>query len=108
MVTGGDKQCSTINKVKASSPTAALESILMMSVIDAFEGHDVATINLPNAFIQMCLEDDEDKIILHVHGKLAELLVMVEPEIYSKYVTINSKGEKVLYVRALNAIYGMM
>ena len=30
------------------------------------------------------------------------------PEIYTKYVTINAKGETVLYVQLLNALYGIM
>jgi hypothetical protein len=29
-------------------------------------------------------------------------------EIYTKYVIVNSKGETVLYVRLLNALYGIM
>ena len=41
-------------------------------------------------------------------GKLAELMVKVAPEIYTKYVIINPKGETVLYVRLLNALYGIM
>jgi hypothetical protein len=35
-------------------------------------------------------------------------MVKVAPEIYTKYVIINSKGQKVLYVRLLNALYGIM
>jgi hypothetical protein len=46
--------------------------------------------------------------IMRLRGKLAELMVKVAPEIYTKYVIINSKGETVLYVRLLNALYGIM
>ena len=35
-------------------------------------------------------------------------MVKVAPEIYTKYVIVNSKGETVLYVRLLNALYGIM
>jgi hypothetical protein len=45
---------------------------------------------------------------MRLRGKLAELMVKVAPEIYTKYVIINSKGETVLYVRLLNALYGIM
>ena len=41
-------------------------------------------------------------------GKLADLLIKTAPEIYRKYITINIKGETVLYVRELNAIYVVM
>jgi hypothetical protein len=45
---------------------------------------------------------------MRLRGKLAELMVKVAPKIYFKYVIINRKGEKVLYVRLLNALYGIM
>jgi hypothetical protein len=35
-------------------------------------------------------------------------MVKVAPEIYTKYVIFNSKGETVMYVRLLNALYGIM
>ena len=39
---------------------------------------------------------------------MAELMVATTPEIYKKYVSVNRKGELVLYVEALNALYGIM
>ena len=39
---------------------------------------------------------------------MAELMFATTPDIYKKYVTVNSKGELVLYVEALNALYGIM
>jgi hypothetical protein len=108
MVAGGNKQRGTIVKLDASSPTAALESVLLTAIIDAHEGCDVAVIDIPNAFFQTRLEDDADKAIMRLRGKLAELMVKVAPEIYTKYILINSKGETVLYVRLLNALYGIM
>jgi hypothetical protein len=108
MVTGGNKQRGTIEKLDASSPTAALESVLLTAIIDAHEGRDVAVIDIPNAFDQTRLKDDDDKAIMRLRGKLTELVVKVAPEIYTKYVIINYKGETVLYVRLLNALYGIM
>ena len=108
MVAGGNKQRGKIEKLDASSPTAALESVLLTAIIDAHEGRDVAVIDIPNAFVQTRLENDADKAIMRLRGKLAELMVKVAPEIYTKYVIVNSKGETVLYVRLLNALYGIM
>jgi hypothetical protein len=45
---------------------------------------------------------------MRLRGKLAGLMVKVAPEIYTKYVIINAKGETVLHVRLLNALYGIM
>jgi hypothetical protein len=108
MVAGGNKQHGTIDKQDASSPTAALESVLLTAVIDAKEGRDVAVIDIPNAFVQTRLENEKDKAVMRLRGKLAELMVKVAPEIFAKYVIINRKGETVLYVRLLNALYGIM
>jgi hypothetical protein len=88
MVAGGYKQRGTIDNQDASSPTAALESVLLTAINDAKEERDVAVIDIPNAFVQTRLVNDEDKAIMRMHGKLAELMVKVAPEIYTKYVTI--------------------
>ena len=37
---------------------------------------------------------------------MAEFLVKTSPNLYSKYVTINKKREKVLYVKLKKALYG--
>ncbi len=108
MVARGNKQRGTIGKQDASSPTAALESVLLTAVINAKEGRDVAVIGIPNAFVQTRLENEEDKAVMRLRGKLAELMVKVAPKIYTKYVIINRKGKTALYVRLLNALYGIM
>ena len=95
-------------KEDATSPTIALESVLLMAMIDAAEGWDVATIDILNAFIQTRLDDDSDKVLMRLCRKLAKLMVKVAPEIYSKYVSVDSKGELVLYVHLLNVLYGIM
>ena len=43
-----------------------------------------------------------------LRGELAELMVLIEPALYRKYVTVDSKRRKVLYVRMHKALYGML
>ena len=90
MVAGGNKQRGTINKEDAASPTAVLESILLTATIDAKEGRDVAIIDIPNAFVQTRIEDDNDIVIMRLRGKLAKLMAATAPEIYRKHVTISA------------------
>ena len=85
MVADGSKQRTSFAKEDATSPTVALESVLLMAMIDAAEGWDVATIDILNAFIQTRLDDNSDKVLMRLHGKLTMLMVEVAPEIYSKY-----------------------
>ena len=79
MVAGGDKQRVTINKTDAASPTAAPESVLLTATIDAKEGRDVATVDIPNTFITIRIENEEDKVIMRLHGRLAELMAATSP-----------------------------
>ena len=43
-----------------------------------------------------------------LRGRLAELLIKSAPDVYGPFARTNSKGETVLYVRLLNALYGIM
>ncbi len=50
-VAGGNKHRDFISKENASSPTVAMESVLLTSLVDVQENHDVAIVDIPNAFI---------------------------------------------------------
>lgn len=56
----GSVQQVDVDKEEAASPTASTEAILLTAVIDAAEGRDVATVNIPNAFIQTDVGNDKD------------------------------------------------
>ena len=108
MVARGNKQRSTIDKGDAASPTAALESVLLTSTIDAAEERYFDVIDILNDVLQTRMKDNKDKVVLRLRGKLADLLIKTALEICRKHITINRKGETLLYVRALNAIYSIM
>ena len=79
MFAGGEKQRGTIYKAGAASPTGALESDLLTATIDAKEGRDVATVDIPNAFITTRIENEEDKVIMRLHGRLDEIMAATAP-----------------------------
>ena len=89
-------------------PTASLEYVLLTATIDAKEGRDVAIVDIPNAFVNTHIENKYYITTIQLQGKLSKLMVATAPDIYKKYVTVNRKGELVLYVEALNALYGIM
>ncbi len=41
-------------------------------------------------------------------GKLAELMELVAPHIYQKHITIDNRGEPMLYVKLHKALYGLL
>ena len=55
---GGIKQRDFISKEDASSPTVSTEAVMLTHVVDAEEDRDVATIDIPNAFIQTRVENE--------------------------------------------------
>ena len=90
-------------KDEASSPTAATESILLTSAIEAKEERDVMTLDIRNAFLQTILSKDEiteEMVIMKLRGILVGILEEIAPEAYSKFVTYQ-KDKKVLYVSML-------
>jgi hypothetical protein len=81
-VAGGNKQRDFISKENASSPTVATESVLLTSLVDVQENHDVAIVDIPNAFIQTVVENNEDKVIMRIRGHMMDVLVKVAPRVY--------------------------
>jgi len=107
-VAGGNKQRGFIDKEDASSPTVATESVITTSIVDAVEEHQTAVIDVPNAFIQTYVEDKSKRVIIRIRGMLVDMLVKTALDVYSPFVTENKKGERVLLVECLNALYGIM
>ena len=48
------------NKDEAKSPTVSLEGLMLTMCVDASEGRDVMTLDVPNAFIQTDMPQPED------------------------------------------------
>ena len=107
-VAGGNKQRDYIGKEEASSPTVSTEAVVLTSVIEASEDRDVATIDIPNAFIQTRVEDPKDRVLIRIRGILVDMLLKIAPGFYDDFVTTDKKGVKQLIVESLNAIYGTM
>jgi hypothetical protein len=60
---------------------------------------------VPSAFINTDVDED---VIMVLKAELAEMMVQIAPEVYRRYVTIDRKGNKVLYVKLQKALYGLM
>jgi hypothetical protein len=89
----------------ATSPTVALESVLITATIYAFEERDVAIVDVPGAFLST---DMDDEVIMTIRGRLAELMVKAAPTIYRKYITIDANNQPILYVKLQKALYGCL
>jgi hypothetical protein len=100
----GRKQRVHTKKEDASSPTVSVEAVMLSCVIDAEERRDVATIDIPGAFMQV---DMDELVHMRLEGKMAELLVQIDPSKYEKY-TVYENGKPVIYVILRKALYGTL
>ena len=103
----GRPQRDFISREEASSPTASLYAIVLTCLIDAIENRCVATTDIPGAFLQTKMPDDE---VVHIRfsGAMAELMAEIDPELYKKYLVSRRRGTKVLFAKANKAIYGTL
>ena len=89
------------DKSKGSSPACATDSIFLTGVIDARERRAVAMLDIENSFLQA---ENDEKVLMLLRGRLAELMVKVDPSLYRKYVTSSKKGVPMLYVKLTKAL----
>jgi hypothetical protein len=78
---------------------------MITATINAQEQRDVATIDIPGAFLNT-FNDKETFMLLK--GRLAELMVQVNPNLYQKYIIYNKNNQALLYVKLSKAIYGLL
>jgi hypothetical protein len=101
----GRKQRRYTNQADVASPTVATEAVFLTAVIDALENRDVAVVDIPGAFMQVDLDDET--IHVRLTGKMVELLLEMDHELYESYLMCE-RGEMVMYVKLLKALYGTM
>ena len=62
----GSTQRSFMPREEAASPTVGIDSVLITATIDAKQGRDVMVVDMPNAFAQAVLPEDEEKVIMKI------------------------------------------
>ncbi len=111
--TGAIKGCTCINgapqrayilKEDAALPTVSAESMFIMVAILASKKRKVQCYNMPRAFVNTDLNED---VLMVLKGELAEM-IQIAPQVYRKYVMVDRRGAKVLYVKLQKALYGLM
>ena len=80
-------------------------------MIEAKQGRDVMINDVPNYFVQTPLPQykGNEIIIMKIWGAMVDILCEIRPEIHKPYVRFDkNNGEKILYVRMLKAIKGIL
>jgi hypothetical protein len=76
---------------------------MLTCVIDAIEGRDVATVDIPGAFMQ---SEMEGNIHMKLQGVMAEVIMKLDTKKYEKFVQEN--GQDTIYVKLTKALYGTL
>jgi hypothetical protein len=93
-----------MTKEETSSPTVATEALILTCVIDATENHDVATCDVPGAFMQ---SDVKGKVVMKLEGVMAEVILKIDPKQHAKYVE-KENGKDVTCVILAKALCGTL
>jgi hypothetical protein len=101
----GWEQWETAEPVATTSPTVYLKYVLVTSTIEAFEGREVAVVDIPGAYLSA---DMDEEVIMLLRGRLVELMVKTAPNIYRKYMTVDANNQHILYVKLQKAMYGFL
>ena len=109
LVYNGKKTRDWISREDKSSPTVLTESLMITCPVDAHEGRDVMSLDIPNAYIQACVpkQPKGNRVVMKVRGQLVDWLVELDPASYLPFV-VYERGVKVLYLLVEKAIYGML
>jgi Reverse transcriptase (RNA-dependent DNA polymerase)/Zinc knuckle len=100
----GRKQRIYKSKEETSTPTVAIESVMISCVIDAYERRVVATADVPGAFMHA---DMDETLFMRLEGPIAKSLLEINPNKYKDYVE-NENGKTILYVQLKKALYGTL
>jgi hypothetical protein len=69
---------------------------------------DVAVVDIPNASVQTCVENEKDMASVNIRGILIDIMVESTPDVYNQYVWKDKKEKKQLMVQCQNALNGTM
>ena len=88
-------------KEETTSPTVRIKFLLICCMIDAMERCNVATVDIPGAFMQAMI----DKVVhIKFNKEYIDLLCEVDPSL-KQYVNMEN-GRRVFYTKLNKALYG--
>ena len=97
-------------KEEVSSPTVSYYSLIhvLSCAIDAHERRNVITADIPGAFLQSELINDEE-IFIVLRGKLATLFCKTNPAKYDPHLKYDrKKNEHYIYAKLKKSLYGTL
>jgi hypothetical protein len=85
----GRSQRDYMTKEDTSSPTVATKALMLSCMIDATEHRDVATCDIPGAFMQSKMEG---KVIMKLEGVMADIIEKLTPNSTKSILSMNKES----------------
>ena len=83
----GRKQRLYASKDDVSSPTVATEALLLTCLVDAMEHRDVATVDIPGAFMQSDMKGIHGETThMKLEGRMVDMLKKIDPSQYTQHI----------------------
>ena len=101
----GAPQRNYIAKEEAASSTLSTESTFITVLIAAHERRVVRCYDIPSAFVNTDINED---VTMVLKGELTEMMIQIAPKVYQKYMAMDKKGTKILYLKLQKALYGLV
>ena len=79
---------------------------MLLCMIDATEGRELATSDIPGALLQT--NYDKGDIHIKLEGAMVTLREEIDPEYYKYFIFTDKRGRKCMYAEAKKAIYGKL
>ena len=89
------KQWNWLSKEYTSSPTVSTEGLMLLCMIDAMEGQELATADIPGSFLQT--NYDKGDINIKLEGSMVPLLEDIDPEYYKDVIFTDKRRRKCMY-----------
>ena len=103
----GRKQRLTMRKDESAPPTVCTDSVFITAAVEASEWRRTAVVDLLRAYLSTDM-DDEEEVLMVLRGDLTNMMALVAPEVYRKYVAATPDGKPVLHVTLCKALHGCL
>ena len=87
------------------TPTVYNKGVIITSAIKAHEGWYIATVDIPGYYLH---KYTNYHMIIIFKGCLSKLMVIVDLELYRKYIEYYRKGGHLIYTKMNKSIYGIL
>jgi hypothetical protein len=101
----GAPQQAYIPKEDAVLLMVSTESTFITAATIASERQTIQCYNVLSTFVKTDVDKD---ILMVLKGELADMMIQIAQQVYKKYMIVNKKGTKVLYMKLQKALYGLM